>query len=265
MNPNWKPALLGVFLAIAITSTMDATGLTNFSALPLFPLLALFWYWQRFSRADVGFTLGRGSAYGLAVLYPLAVLGLIASITLATGAADLAAANWRKAAINTTSIALSTVLVALLTEEGFFRGWLWASLKRCGLSSRGTLLWSSAAFSLWHLSAVTLPTGFNPPKAQIPVFMINAMVLGAIWGMMRWLSGSVVVSSVSHGLWNGLDYALFGFGSHLGAFGVKQTWLYGPEVGVLGLALNLAFAAVLWHYVRRRLAIHENPVLIPAT
>ena len=34
---------------------------------------------------------------------------------------------------------------------------------------------------------------------------------------------------------DGLDYALFGFGTHLGALGIKNTWFYGAEVGVLGL------------------------------
>jgi uncharacterized protein len=259
LNPNWKTQLFGVLAAIAITTAMDASGLSAFSALPLLPLLGLFWYWQRLSRAEAGFAWGRLRDYALAVVYPLSVLGVVVIIAVMTGAIDLAGANWRKAGANAILITVSTVLVALLTEEGFFRGWLWASLKRSGQSSRRVLLWTSLAFSLWHLSAVTLPTGFNPPAAQVPVFMINAALLGAIWGMLRWLSGSVIVTSVSHGLWNGLDYALFGFGSHAGALGIKQTGLYGPEVGVLGLVLNLAFATVLWLCVKRRVAGSSSP------
>lgn len=82
--------------------------------------------------------------------------------------------------------------------------------------------------------------------AQVPVFMLNAAVLGAIWGMLRLLSGSLVVASVSHGVWNGLAYVLFGFGSHVGALGISNSVIYGPEIGILGLLLNAAFAAGLW-------------------
>ena len=34
-----RPALLGVLVAIAVSTTLDATGYTSFSALPLFPLV----------------------------------------------------------------------------------------------------------------------------------------------------------------------------------------------------------------------------------
>ena len=136
----------------------------------------------------------------------------------------------------------------MITEEGFFRGWLIASLKRAGITRNATLVWSSLAFSLWHLSAVTLNTGFDLPAAQIPVFMLNAALLGLIWALMRSISGSIVVSSVSHGLWNGGAYAFFGYGTKVGALGIADTSIYGPEAGLLGLGMNLLFAAVLWHY-----------------
>ena len=65
---------------------------------------------------------------------------------------------------------------------------------------------------------------------------------------MRSISRSILVSSVSHGVWNALAYVLFGFGTKVGALGVEQTALYGPEVGALGLAMNviLVAAACRW-------------------
>lgn len=108
------------------------------------------------------------------------------------------------------------------------------------------LVWTSVSFSLWHLSAVTLHTGFEPPPKQVPVFMINAAVIGIVWGLLRQMSGSVIVTGLSHGVWNGLAYVLFGFGTRTGALGVQNTATYGPEVGVLGLAINSIFAAFLW-------------------
>jgi len=153
---------------------MDASGLSAFSALPLLPLMGLFWYLERHSRQDIGFVWGRLRDYGLAVLYPVLVLGLVAVVSAAAGAVDTALVDWGKAWRNVALISASTIVAALMTEEGFFRGRLLASLQRANVKRNATLFWSSLAFSLWHLSAVTLDTGFDLPAAQIPVFMLNA-------------------------------------------------------------------------------------------
>jgi membrane protease YdiL (CAAX protease family) len=89
------------------------------------------------------------------------------------------------------------------------------------------------------------------PLAQIPVLLINAVVIGAIWGMLRSISGSIVVTSVCHALWNAAVYALFGFGTTVGALGVKQPAIYGPESGYWGLGLNLVLAIVLWKWWKK--------------
>lgn len=246
MTAPLRWAILGVLAAIAITSTMDAVGLSAFSALPLAPLLGLFWYMQRLPRREVGFSWGRWRHYIAAALYPLLVAAVLMLVAAAAGALDLSHTNWRKAGINFALLASSTILVAILTEEGFFRGWLWASLARAGVQQPGILIWTSVAFSLWHWSAVRLKTGFAPPQSQVPVFMVNAAVMGAVWGLLRRQSGSVIVSSVSHGVWNDTAYVLFGFGKKIGALGIQNTGLFGPEVGLLGLALNVVFLAVLW-------------------
>lgn len=240
--------ILGVLIAIAITTAMDATGLFMFSALPLLPLMGLFWYFERLSHRSMGFVWGRWSHYGLATLYPVVVLGVLALITAVAGVTDLASANWEKAWLNLALVGVSTILVAIVTEEGFFRGWLWASLERAGQKQSQILVWSSIAFSLWHLSAVSLETGFDLPAAQIPVYLVNAVAMGAIWGLLRLISGSVIVASVSHGIWNGGAYVFFGFGTKVGVLGIKETAIYGPEVGVVGLVLNIVFAAALWRW-----------------
>ena len=256
LSHSWIWPVVGTLVAIAITSTMDATGTSSFSSLPLFPLLVLFWYLQRFSAKDVGFTWGSSQLlryYGLAVLYPLVVMGAIAAVAALTGALHPAAATHHKHSVWLLLLVNggTTIPVVLLTEEGFFRGWLWASLKRTGQGTVMVLILTSVAFALWHWSSVMLPTGFNPPMSQVPTFMLNAAVLGAIWGMLRLLSGSLVVASVSHGVWNGLAYVLFGFGTQLGTLGISNTVIYGPEIGVLGLLLNIGVAAVLWRWCVR--------------
>jgi CAAX protease family protein len=246
MRGNPVLPIVGALVAIAITTFMDLGGYSDFSALPLGPLLAAFWYLDRLTRRDAGFVQGRRGGYGLAVIHPLAVMGAIGAVAAASGALDLSHTDWSKAALNLVIMTLLTILVAMITEEGFFRGWLWGSLTKRGLRPGAVLVATSIAFAAWHISVVMLPTGFEVPPRQAPIFLANAALLGAIWGMLRWRSGSVLAASVGHGLWNGLAYILFGFGTREGALGIQDTPLFGPEVGLLGLGLNAAFLAILW-------------------
>jgi uncharacterized protein len=245
---RWRWPVLGTLLAIAGTTVMDVVGLVN--VLPLVLLFFLFWYLQRLSRTEVGWTWGRWRDYGLAVAYPLLVLALASLIAWLSGAVKLGAIDWANTVFSLQNglviYVLTNGLGALVTEEGFFRGWLWASLQRAGVTARGVLVWTSLAFAAWHVSTALLPTAFRPPLAQVPIYIANAAVIGFIWALMRQRSGSIVVTSVSHGVWNGLVYVLFSTGATLGTLGIHNTGVFGPEVGLVGLALNVAFAAVLW-------------------
>jgi membrane protease YdiL (CAAX protease family) len=244
--------IIGVLVAIATTTTMDATGLSSFSALVLLPLMFLFWYLSRLSRAEIGFKLGHGAHYGLAILYPVVVIGAVAMIAAVVGAVDLSKTNWQKAQLNFLIMTATTFVVVMITEEGFFRGWLWGSLRRTGMKETRVLVWSSIAFALWHISSVTLSTEFKPPPSQIPVFLVNAAVMGIVWGLLRAISGSIIVASLSHGLWNGVAYVFFGFGIKVGALGITNTAMFGPEIGIVGLVSNLIFAVVLWRWWNAR-------------
>ena len=204
----------------------------------------------------MGIAWGKPRDYGLALAYPAMVLGSLVLIAWGLDAthpgAKAATATIRDFAI----MAGATIPAAILTEEGFFRGWLVASLRRNGLGAGWVLASSSVAFALWHVSAVTLHTGFDLPAAQIPVYLANAVVIGAIWGAMRLRSGSIVVASVSHGLWNGGAYVLFGYGAKIGSLGIEHPEVFGPESGYFGLLLNIAFLVPLaWSCVRRGTAI----------
>ncbi len=259
MNREILPALGGVAVAIAITTTMDATGYTMFSALPLFPLAGLFWYLQKFSRVEIGLTWGPARHYGLALAYPVLVLGTMAAIAYLFDAIDTSEANWDTAFLNMAIMSAAGPLILVLTEEGFFRGWLWAALKRSGQSDIQVLIWSSVAFTAWHVSAISLDTGFDLPASEIPIFLINATLVGGVFGIIRMISGSVVAPSLCHAVWNGVDYPLFGFGEEVGALGIRETQIYGPEVGILGIGLNLVFFACLWRrFVTQGAEISSN-------
>lgn len=246
MNLTTRAPLLGVAIAIAVTTTMDATGYSMFSALPLFPLAGLFWFLQKFSRKEIGLVTGGSRDYGWALAYPLLVLSAMAAIAWLASAVNIADTDWNKTFTNVGLMSSTGVIMVLITEEGFFRGWLWASLKRAGRSDTHTLVWSTLAFTTWHISAISLDTGFNLPAAEIPVYLVNATMLGAIWGILRMVSGSVVVPAVCHAVWNGIDYPFFGFGEKIGALGIGQTHIFGPEVGLVGILLNGAFLLWIW-------------------
>src|SRR3954470_19714261 len=89
-----------VVAAIAITTSLDATGLTAFSALPLLPLAGVLWYYDRFSRQAVGMTRGCALEYLLAAAYPALVIGAITMAAIVRGAADIGHADWSKIAFN---------------------------------------------------------------------------------------------------------------------------------------------------------------------
>ena len=249
MGNHWNPVILGVMLAITITTVMDASGYSVFSALPLMPLFGLFWWWQKFSKAEIGFNRGKRSHYAYAVAYPLVVMMGLAAIAALAGAIDTSATDWNKAMLNLFVGGIVTILGVIVTEEGFFRGWLWAGLKKNGLGNSATLIVSSLAFTAWHISAVSLETGFDLPAKEIPIYLANATLIGLNFGLLRLVSGSIIVASVCHGVWNGLAYTLFGFGEKVGALGIQDSWLFGPEVGLFGIVINLVFAIGFWRFV----------------
>ena len=251
MNQSTAKAFAGVAIAIAITTTMDATGYAMFSALPLMPLTGIFWYLQKFSRHDIGLTWGSLRSYGIALSYPAFVLGLVALVAFSFGAIDTSNADWYKTAMNMALGSSIGIVMVLITEEGFFRGWLWAALKRAGQTDGQVLIWTSIVFTLWHISAISLDTGFDIPATEIPIFLINATLLGGVFGLLRMYSGSVIVPAVCHAVWNGIDYPLYGFGENIGALGIDQTHIYGPEVGILGIGFNLVFVASLWFWMTK--------------
>jgi membrane protease YdiL (CAAX protease family) len=247
--------ITAVVLAIAATTTMDATGFSAFSAFALTPLMFLFWAIERLPATKIGFKWGTLRDYTLALLFPIVAIGAVGLFAAIAGSAHLSGAKWNKAILNMIVLTTFTFLAAIVTEEGFFRGWLWGSLEKRGMKRSRIIVWTSVAFALWHISAATIDPEFKPPIAQVPIFLANAAVIGAAWGVIRAISGSILVSSASHGFWNGIVYVLFGFGTKPGALGITNTVIFGPEIGIVGLTVNLLLTIVLWRYWKANRAI----------
>jgi membrane protease YdiL (CAAX protease family) len=244
-----RPTWIVVALSILVTGGMDWAGYSAFSALPLLALIALFWTMSRHTWSDWGLGWGKPRDYGLALLYPVFVMGIIGA-ALALSGAKINDVDWQAALTAFATIALFTLPGAFLTEEGFFRGSLFTACQRDGLSARQTVVFSSLVFAAWHISWATLSEEGRLELHVLPIYLLNATLLGAVWGSLRLLSGSVLVAAVSHAVWNGMAYSLFGFGGDSGLLQVSHTALLDPERGLLAVLLNAAFLALLWRKVR---------------
>lgn len=249
-----KKIILGVTLAVGFTALLDATGYSMLSALPLIPLFAVFAWWDRLSLREIGFVGGTSRDHLLALGLPVLVMTILTAVAYMNGAVDFSAIDPGKAGRNVALLATITFVMAMITEEGFFRGWMWGALARRGASAAFVLALTTAAFAIWHVPFVYLSTEFQFARESIPIYFANVVLLGLIWGLLRLASGSIVVASAAHALWNGLTYVLFGVGDRPGMLGIRDVALYGPEVGLYGLLLNGLVAAGLVWVLRGKIA-----------
>ncbi len=245
-------ALIGTAGVLAASPALELlTGDATLYALPAFALLILLWRRTGLSRQEMGFVSGRGF-YQVAVLHPLLVVGAIVALATSVGVTLVDATPVRTTALRVAMMAIVTALGALITADGFFRGWLWGTLERGRLPPESILLWTAFAFAAWHLPAALIETSYQLPARQLPVYLLNIWLLGMSWGILRLVSGSVLVPVISHGVWNGLAYSLFGFGTAPGALGIANSFQYDPERGWAGVAFNAAAVLVLSRWWRSR-------------
>jgi membrane protease YdiL (CAAX protease family) len=137
-------------------------------------------HWGKQWVVHFGLTWGDLRSHALAIAYPLVVLGIAAAIATLLGAIDTNSTDWNKTFTNIGLMSSTGVLMVMITEEGFFRGWLWASLKKTGRSDKVVRLWTTFAFIVWHISAISLDTGFDLPAKEIPIYLINGTILGLV-------------------------------------------------------------------------------------
>jgi membrane protease YdiL (CAAX protease family) len=68
-----------------------------------------------------------------------------------------------------------------------------------------TVIWTSVAFGLWHFAVPIMDPDFAQPLIKVPQYVLGATLFGVAMGLLRLRSGSIVVSSVCHALWNASD------------------------------------------------------------
>ncbi|MFZ2054617.1 MAG: type II CAAX endopeptidase family protein [Candidatus Aminicenantales bacterium] len=104
--------------------------------------------------------------------------------------------------------ALLTFAGVFISEELGFRGYLMTRL--AGHGGFKALLFSSTLFGVWHIpsSLILLGSGMRGTV----IYAVNIFLLGIVFGYLFLASGSLVPSSLCHGVWNALEYGLFGYG-----------------------------------------------------
>jgi len=230
---------------------MKLTGEATWYALPLLTALIAVAWRGRLTREELGLRGGRGF-YPHATLLPLAAVGSVVWLATLVGVARVGETPIRMLGLQVSTMAVLTAFGALLTEDGFFRGALWGALHRAGRSSDEILIWTSTAYVVWYVPILWLTPAPVLGAEAFLVHVVNIWLLSLSWGVLRLVSGSVLVSAWSHGLWNGLAYTLFGFGAARGAMGVVDPLRFDPERGWAGIAVNATAVVVLWRWWRRK-------------
>jgi membrane protease YdiL (CAAX protease family) len=227
-----------------------ATSQGAFYNLWLAVMMAGLWTMQRLTKREVGIAIGDFNSYVIALVYALAIVGCVALGAWSAHLIDLkdfaAATVFRRLSLNF----LVTFALALITEEGFFRGALWGSCERAGFSPAKTVIWTSLAFGLWHFAVPIIDPDFAQPIAKVPQYVIGSSVFGVAMGLLRLRSGSIVVTSVCHALWNASVYTFFGAGEKIGQLGIADSTVWDPERGYAGLLLAALASSLLWWWIR---------------
>jgi membrane protease YdiL (CAAX protease family) len=248
---QWPAA--GSITVLALSPVLEAlTGYTVAYALAVLGVVLVVWALTRLSRRRMGLRWGDRGSYVAALVYPIGVMTLLGVIAVFSGATRPGTSSLNWLVLELVVIFAVTLIGALFIEEGFFRGWLWGTLEREGRGTSTVLIWTGVVFMLWHLPVASSVSGFTLPVALLPLYLANILFIGLSWGVLRLASGSIVVTSVSHALWNALAYVFFGYGTATGELGIAAHGTIDPERGWLGLTLNVVAFALLWMWYRRR-------------
>jgi len=126
--------------------------------------------------------------------------------------------------------AFFTFIASLITEELAFRGYLITRLSKLGRMK--ALLYSSVLFGIWHIPPSILLLGSGVTRTAI--YAVNIFLLGILFSYLFLESRSLIPSSIFHGVWNALEYTLFGYGNSQGVILGNSRILFDPEEGLVG-------------------------------
>ncbi|MFN3582508.1 type II CAAX prenyl endopeptidase Rce1 family protein [Phenylobacterium sp.] len=251
MRRTWI-ALWAAAACVGSPAAQWATGSPLAYTLAPGVLALAMWAGRRLTRAEMGLSAPSPAGIALALFTPCAVAAVLAFAAGLMGQLHPAEVPLAAVAQMAGMSFAVTFVLALLTEDGFFRGALWGGCRRAGLSAFGALALTSAAFAAWHIAAAAMIPDFEVPPAWRAVYIGNMLLAGVIFGLLRMISGSLLAPALAHAAWNTLAYGLFGHGADPGLLGIADIGLLDPERGLAGLAVNALAVGALFHIARRR-------------
>lgn len=177
--------------------------------------------------APVGLAIGLG---GVSLAAGYAVLaGTLAPASTATAVAP-----------GMLMLGVATVLVQVLAEEAFFRGWLQPVLARAWGTAAAVGI-AAVAFAALHVAG----------GARAPVTLVNLALGGVVFGLLAVLGRGIAAPLMMHWGWNGAEQLLLGLDPNPGLGGFGALWdlelagagLWGGSAE--GLNASLGMTAVL--------------------
>ncbi len=248
----------------------------NFNAAQLFilPIGLIAVLFQKFIHKqiikDLGFRKCRLADIGKAFAFPSLIIFLIFSVDFIFGFVKIKSLTevrnpfsrgqtvtdiWLLFLIILIS-AFFTFVGSLVTEELGFRGYLISRLGRAGWLK--AIVSSSLLFGLWHLPPSLILLGSGPLRSAVYVF--NIFLLGILFGYSYLESRSLLSCSLFHGIWNALEYTLFGYGNEERVFYGGSRLIFDPEEGLVGTAVLLVFSIFILWKLKKRNVNHDIEV-----
>jgi len=264
MFKKYKTAFIGYIIMLAITAILPVIlNVEKLQSLVIFPIILILVHLTKLSFKELGLTSGTLKDYGTAVLYPLSIAVPIIILAYLTGNLGTISYN-AEVPGNVALLFFTTLILAVATEEGFFRGWMFGILEREKVNPQLIILLTAVAFSLWHAPLFFLDPGFASNMGMIPLYLGGGVIAGMIFGLLRYQSGSIIVPSFSHALWNTTTYTLFGVGSGIGLLGIQMTNVFDMERGILGMVFSIILLSALWYFTFIRVKPAESDEKIEA-
>ncbi|MEW6455820.1 MAG: CPBP family intramembrane glutamic endopeptidase [Acidobacteriota bacterium] len=135
-----------------------------------------------------------------------------------------------------------TSFLALFTEELAFRGYLIDKLKSKRILK--AIVLSSIVYGLWHLPFGLLNPFLNTLEAII--YSFNVCIRGFLFGYYYTKEFNLIPPALGHGIWDTMDYYLFGPVNGYGLIRGEDKTIYDGEFGLVGLIIHLIFGAIFF-------------------
>ncbi|MGC4944042.1 CPBP family intramembrane glutamic endopeptidase [Kribbella sp. DT2] len=229
---------------------MNGQDLANYALFPIGLVLGIFAWRAGRVRPAIAW---RGREAGLGLLIGTVAIVAIFAIEVAAGLARVTGAS---GAVGEILVLLVYLAILGTVEELIFRGLLLAGL----LELTGRAWLATGITALLVALPYTLAEGANP------LTFLSAFLAGVMYGVAYLRTGRIWLSVGLRTAWNFVQGPVLGFtvsGTSIGSDSILQldtdgpTWLaggaYGPEGGLIAIAVRLAVIAFLVVAVRRSL------------